>query len=84
VGYSIEIDEAAQATFAVLPRAALRSLAEAFTVLELEPWSGSAVNPQLNPDGPVRNLPFGVAGMLTYLILEDQQRVDVLLVTWAA
>ena len=68
----------------MLPPAALLSLAEAFTVLELEPWSGLPVNPQLNPDGPVCNLPFGVAGMLTYLILEHQQRVDVLLVTWAA
>jgi hypothetical protein len=31
-----------------------------------------------NPDGAVRTLPFGRAGMVTYLILNDQRRVDVL------
>jgi hypothetical protein len=47
------------------------------------PWNGRSVNPELNPDGPVRNLPFGAAGMLTYLIVERDQRVDVLLITWS-
>jgi hypothetical protein len=36
-----------------------------------------------NPKGPVRQLPFGQLGLITYLILEDQQRVDLLIVTWA-
>jgi hypothetical protein len=36
-----------------------------------------------NPRGPVRHLPFGQFGMITYLILEDQRRVDLLIVTWA-
>ncbi len=31
----------------------------------------------------VRNLPFGRAGMLTYLVLDYEQRVDVLLIAWA-
>jgi hypothetical protein len=37
-----------------------------------------------NPDGPVRMLTFGPhsEGMVTYLVLEDQRRVDVLYVTW--
>ncbi len=41
------------------------------------------MNPEKNPDAPVRNLPFGRAGLLTYLVLDDEQRVDVLLITWA-
>jgi hypothetical protein len=35
-----------------------------------------------NPDSGVRNLPFGVAGMITYLVVEHERRVDILLVTW--
>lgn len=83
MSYSIDIDEAAQAAIDVLPRDGLLSLAEALMVPELAPWNGLPVNPQLNPDGPVRNRPFGPAGMLTCLIVEHKQRVDVLLITWA-
>lgn len=38
-----------------------------------------------NPDSPVRLLVFHPEGrgFVTYLILEDQQRVDVLTVYWA-
>jgi hypothetical protein len=36
-----------------------------------------------NPDGPVRTLAFGDAGLATILILDDLQRVDLLIVTWA-
>ncbi|WP_300007600.1 hypothetical protein [Pseudonocardia sp.] len=83
MSYSIDIDPRAQATIAALPATALPALAEALAVLELVPWNGRSVNPELNPDGPVRNLPFGAAGMPTYLIVERDQRVDVLLITWA-
>jgi len=38
--------------------------------------------PERDPDAPVRNLPFGAGGMLTYLILDRDQRVDILLITW--
>ena len=63
---------------------ALLALAEVFGVLELAPWNvGRSVNPERNPDSGVRNLPFGTAGMVTYLVVEHRQRVDVLLVTWA-
>ncbi len=34
-------------------------------------------------DGPVRTLAFGDAGLATILILDDLQRVDLLIVTWA-
>lgn len=91
MSYSIDIDPRAQDTIAALPAAALPAaalpaLAEAMVVLELVPWSGRSVNPDLNADAPVRNRPFGAAGMLTYLIIDftdHDQRVDVLLITWS-
>jgi hypothetical protein len=48
----------------------------------LTPWSGRSVKPERDPDAPVRNLPFGPGGMITYLILDRDQRVDILLITW--
>ncbi len=33
------------------------------------PWS---VNPERNPDSGVRNLPFGAAGMVTYLLVSAE------------
>jgi hypothetical protein len=83
VAYSLDIDRAAQASIDVLPARALAALAEVFVVLELSPWSGRPVNPEMNPDGPVRVLTFGDGGLVTYLILEELQRVDVLVVAWA-
>jgi hypothetical protein len=82
VSYSIDIDPGAQDSIAVLPASALPLLAEALAVLELVPWSGRSVYPERNPDASVRNLPFGEAGMLTYLIIDQERRVDVVLVTW--
>ena len=45
--------------------------------------NGRPINPD-NPDGAVRTFAFGSAGMLTYLVLDDEQRVDVLIVAWAS
>jgi hypothetical protein len=82
VSYSLDIDPLAEQQIAALPRAALTALTDALAVLELVPWNGLPIN-DANPDGPVRQLPFGDLGMITYLILDDQQRVDLLIVTWA-
>ena len=80
----IGIDPRAQDAIAALPAEALLALAEALAVLELAPGgAGRSVNPDLNPDAAVRNLPFGGTGMITYLVLERDRRVDVLLITWA-
>jgi hypothetical protein len=51
--------------------------------LEVAPWGGDSLNDD-NPDAPVRSLAFGPAhqGLVTYLILERQRRVDVLDVLW--
>lgn len=52
-------------------------------MLEIAPWGGEPINDD-TPDGPVRTLAFGPAhqGLITYLILEDQRRVDLLDVLW--
>jgi len=67
---------------AALVAEALPCYAEAFGVLELL-WNGRPHNDD-KLDGPIRELVFGAngEGTVTYLILEDQRRVDVLLVQW--
>ncbi len=64
---------------AVLPEVALAGYAEALGVMKLVPWSGEPIN-KSNPGGEVRQVVFGPEGrrMVTYLVLEDQQLVDVL------
>lgn len=81
MSYEIDIDLQAQHDIDALPAAALLALAEAMSVLELAPWNGRPINPD-NPHGAVRTLAFGSAGMLTYLVLDNEQRVDVLIVAW--
>jgi hypothetical protein len=68
---------------AALPGEALKFYLQVLDVLELAPWNGHPYN-DVKPDGNMRQLVFGDGGVgvVTYLILEDQQRVDVLEVTW--
>lgn len=81
--YQLDTDDHAQHQVDALPGNALNSYAELRTTLEVSPWSGDPVNDQ-NPEGPVRTMTFGAdhQGMVTYLILEDQRRVDILSVLW--
>ena len=67
-----------------MPKQALHALAEAISVLELVPGKGDPYH-RANPDGAMRNLPSGPhgEGLITSLILEDQNRVDLLRVLWA-
>lgn len=78
MSYEINIDLQAHDDIAALPTEALVPLAEALTFLQLTPWSTLPINDK-NPDGAVRALPFGGAGLLT---LDDQHRVDILKITW--
>ncbi|MFD1045744.1 hypothetical protein ACFQ1S_09295 [Kibdelosporangium lantanae] len=71
----------ARAQIQAPPAKALATLGEAFEVLELVPERGEPLH-QANPTGGVYTLPFGEHGLITYLLLADQDRVDVLLVTW--
>ncbi len=83
--FRVETDEQAERQIAALPAAALAGYAELRTVLEVAPWNGDPLHEQ-NPDGPVRTLTFGPEhqGLVTYLILDEQRRVDVLDVLWLA
>ena len=81
MSYRLDVDPVAQAQIRALPSVALVALAEVMSMLELTPWSGLPINED-NPEGNVRVLPFGTAALITYLILEDQRRVDVLEVLW--
>lgn len=82
--YRVTQDQTALDQLEALPHEALVGYAQAFDVLEIAPWNGRPYN-QAKPDGTMRVLTFGPGGRgtVTYLILEDQQRVDVLLVQWA-
>lgn len=83
MSYRVEEDERAQAQLQALPVTALPSYAEMRVVLEIAPWSGDSLNRE-NPNGAVRTATFGPGsqGMVTYLVLEDIRRVDVLDVVW--
>lgn len=80
--YVVETDETAKEQVDSLPADALAAYAELRVLLETAPWSGRPYH-RRNPGGPVRTQTFGGAGLATYLILEHQRRVDVLLVQWA-
>lgn len=79
--YRIETDSAATEQIIALPDEALADYTQVLGVLELVPWNGDPLHED-NPDGAVRTLPFGRAGLVTYLVLDDQRRVDVLNVLW--
>lgn len=81
--YKIDIDPAVVDQIHALTPEAVAALPEVFAVLELAPWNGLLYNKQL-PDGSMRELLFGAGGQekVTYLILENQRRVDVLKVMW--
>ena len=82
MSYAVDVDPLAEQQISALPVPALNALADAVAVLELVPWNGLPIN-KGNSEGAVRQLPFGQLGMITYLILDDQRRVDLLIVTWA-
>jgi len=82
MAYTLDIDPAARAQIRELPPTGTAALAEAFEVLSLVPERGEPINAD-NPDGGVYQLCFGGGrGLITYLLLTDQNRVDVLIVTW--
>lgn len=85
MSYTIKVYPEVQVAIANLPPAGRHALAELYTVLELTPWVGPSVNPVVNPDGELRNLPFGPdgAGLLTYLILERDDEVHLVSLLWA-
>lgn len=80
MAYEIDVGSV-RASLSALPREALVALAEAVTVLELTPWAGDPLVDR-NPGGAVRTIAFGEGGLVTYVVLEEIQRVDLLQVHW--
>jgi hypothetical protein len=81
--YRIVTDSAVLDQLAVLPTEALPGYAEVLDVLELAPWNGRPYNKD-KPDVPMRELVFGAhgEGTVTYLVLERERAVHVLVVHW--
>jgi plasmid stabilization system protein ParE len=83
MSYTLDIDPAAHAQIRALPPEGIDALSEAFEVLSLVPERGEPINAD-NPGGGVFQLVFDSGrGLITYLLLPEQDRVDVLVVTWA-
>jgi hypothetical protein len=81
--YRIVLDHETEEQISALPYEALAPLAEVLDVIALAPWNGDPLNRD-KPDTRLRTWPFGRAGLLTYLIFDDQQRVDLIRVVWVA
>jgi hypothetical protein len=82
MAYILDVDPVAGAQIRELPPEGAAALASALAVRELVPERGEPLNAD-NPDGGAHQLPFGSGrGLITYLVLTDQGRVDVLVVTW--
>jgi hypothetical protein len=79
--YLVTEDDDVKAQVAALPVEALTAYAELRTLLETAPWSGRPYIDE-HPDRPMRTHAFGAYGAVIYLVLDDQRRVDVLLVQW--
>ena len=77
--YSLEISDQAREQIDALPPNAASALADVWAFLELTPWAGTSMAEHT----AVRNVEFHDGlGLVTYLILEDQRIVDVLLILW--
>lgn len=79
--YRVIDDDLVPEQVAALPAEALSAYAEARTVLEVAPWSGSPYRKEY-PEGPMRTVIFGSSGAVTYLIVERDREVHALLVQW--
>ncbi|WP_372659848.1 hypothetical protein [Amycolatopsis kentuckyensis] len=82
MAYRIETDPRVLDQIHALPDDVVPELAAVYDLLELVPLSGPPYN-LAKPKSPMRQLPFADGReLVTYLVLEDQERVDVLDVTW--
>lgn len=81
--YRIVTDSAVLDQLAALPIEALPGYAEVLDVLDLAPWNGRPYNKE-KPDAPMRELVFGAhgEGAVTYMVLEREREVHVLVVQW--
>ena len=81
--YTVTTDEQTQQQLDALPARALAPFAELRATLEVAPWHGDPYN-RFKPDSSMRTHTFGPngEGLVIYLILEDQRRVDLVNILW--
>ena len=80
--YEVRTSDAVDEQIAVLPPGAAASLIELREALSLSPWSWPPYT-VANPEGPMRTATFADgAGIVYFLILEDQRLVDLLDLIW--
>jgi hypothetical protein len=82
--YRVVTDVQTTDQISALPVDALPWLGQAIDVLELTPTAAGRPYHAEKPDGPMRELVFGPDGIgtITYLLLEDQREVHLLVVQW--
>jgi hypothetical protein len=82
--YRLVPDTDSAEQIAALPSIAVPHFAQALDVLELVPGSAGRPYNADKPDGSMRELTFGPDGQgtITYLLLEDQREVHLLVVQW--
>ncbi|GAA4927425.1 hypothetical protein EV188_1195 [Actinomycetospora succinea] len=81
MAYVVDVGSVREA-LQTLPAEALVGLAAVIDVLELVPWSGDPLVDR-NPGGAVRTMSFAGSGLVTYVVVEHLERVDLLQVHWA-
>ncbi|MBW0106073.1 hypothetical protein [Pseudonocardia sp. KRD291] len=82
--YQVVTDGEVNAQVNALPDGLLPHYAQVLDLLELAPWSSEPYT-DAKPDGVMRRLAFGPPGYTAqaiFLILEREQRVEVLRVLW--
>lgn len=81
--YRVVPDDAVDDQLDHLPRPALLGYADVLAALEVAPEGGRSYNDAI-AEGPMRQYVFGPngEGLVTYLVLEREREVHVLLVEW--
>jgi plasmid stabilization system protein ParE len=78
--YEVNLFDEARTTLAGLPPDALKSLAELFDLLAIQPYAGRLYG---RPSSDLRTIALADGRILAvWLVLEDQQRVEILRILW--
>ena len=82
--YQVVTDDEVNAQVAAMPDDLLAHYAQVLDLLELAPWSSEPYT-DAKPDGVMRRLSFGPPGLTAqaiFLILDRDQRVEIVRVVW--
>jgi hypothetical protein len=82
--YRVVTDDEVNAQVEALPDELLPHYAQLLDLLELAPWHSRPYN-GAKPDGVMRSMLFGPSGRAAeavFLVLEDDQRVEIVRIVW--